>query len=103
MSADFEVVTEVATPIERQLLALGTLYCGVDEAGAGPLCGDVVAAAVILDPSRPIAGLTDSKKLSEKKREALFEIICEQALDYCIASASVAEIDSISIWSGLAG
>ena len=91
------MTADVATEIERQLLTAGTVYCGVDEAGAGPLCGDVVAAAVILDPTRPIAGLTDSKKLTEKKREALFEIICEQALDYCIASASVEEIDRINI------
>ena len=69
----------------------------MDEAGAGPLCGDVVAAAVILDPNNPIEGLTDSKKLTEKKRERLFDEICEKALDYSIARSTVAEIDEINI------
>jgi ribonuclease HII len=70
---------------------------GVDEVGRGPLVGNVVAAAVILDPERPIEGLMDSKKLSEKKREALFEIIKERALAWCVASASPAEIDQLNI------
>lgn len=75
----------------------GHLIAGADEAGRGPLAGDVVAAAVILDPSRPIEGLNDSKKLSEKKREALFVEILDKALAYSIARASVAEIDEINI------
>lgn len=75
----------------------GCLGAGVDEVGRGPLAGDVVAAAVILDPSRPILGLNDSKKLSEKKREALFIEIKDKALAYSIARASVAEIDAINI------
>lgn len=75
----------------------GDLIAGTDEAGRGPLAGDVVAAAVILDPSRPIAGLADSKKLSEKNREALFIEIQEKALAYGIASASIEEIDEINI------
>ncbi|MFY9179417.1 MAG: ribonuclease HII [Venatoribacter sp.] len=75
----------------------GTPYCGVDEAGAGPLCGDVYAAAVILDPNNVIEGLNDSKKLTEKKREKLFAEICEKALDFCIAKASVEEIDRLNI------
>lgn len=75
----------------------GLLLAGVDEVGRGPLAGDVVAAAVILDPERPIAGLDDSKKLTEKRREALFELICAQALSFCVARASVAEIDRINI------
>lgn len=75
----------------------GILLAGVDEVGRGPLAGDVVAAAVILDPARPIDGLDDSKKLSEKKREYLFDVIRERALGFAIASASVAEIDSINI------
>lgn len=75
----------------------GGLICGVDEAGRGPLAGPVVAAAVILDPARPIAGLDDSKALSAKKREALFEQIRDQALGFCIASASVEEIDTLNI------
>jgi len=84
-------------PQEQQLMDQGLVYCGVDEAGAGPLCGDVVAAAVILDPNNPIAALNDSKKLSEKKREALFPEIMEKALAYCVARATVAEIDEINI------
>ncbi|PCK32576.1 ribonuclease HII [Pseudoalteromonas piscicida] len=70
---------------------------GVDEVGRGPLVGDVVTAAVILDPTKPIAGLADSKKLSEKKRIALAEEIKEKALCYFIARASVAEIDELNI------
>ncbi len=72
-------------------------FCGVDEAGRGPLAGDVYAAAVILDTQNPIEGLNDSKKLSEKKREALYDEITEKAKDYCIARATVAEIEEINI------
>jgi ribonuclease HII len=71
--------------------------CGVDEAGRGPLAGPVYAAAVILDPARPIAGLADSKKLSERRREALAPEIKARALAWAIASASVEEIDRINI------
>ena len=71
--------------------------CGVDEAGRGPLAGPVVAAAVILDPAKPIAGLGDSKKISEKKREHLYPIIKAQAKAWAIAEASVAEIDEMNI------
>lgn len=71
--------------------------CGVDEAGRGPLAGDVYAAAVILKPGIIIEGLNDSKKLSEKKREQLFNEICAKAEAYCIASASVEEIDRLNI------
>ncbi len=74
-----------------------TLTAGVDEVGRGPLAGDVVAAAVILDPARPIAGLDDSKKLSEARREALAEQVKQDALCYCIARASVEEIDRLNI------
>ncbi len=70
---------------------------GVDEVGRGPLVGNVVTAAVILDPNRPIDGLTDSKKLSEKKRDALFLTIKEHALAYAIGRASPAEIDTLNI------
>lgn len=70
---------------------------GVDEAGRGPLVGSVVAAAVILDPKRPIEGLNDSKKLTEKKREKLFVEIQEKALSWSIAEASAKEIDDINI------
>lgn len=71
--------------------------CGVDEAGRGPLFGEVVAAAVILDPSQPIAGLGDSKQLSEKVRDQLFKLIWQQAVAVSIGRASVAEIDQLNI------
>ncbi len=74
-----------------------TAVCGCDEAGRGPLCGPVVAAAVILPRGLIIDGLNDSKKLSEKKREALFDIICERAVAYAIAEASPREIDEYNI------
>jgi len=73
------------------------LVCGVDEAGRGPLAGPVYAAAVILDPTRPIDGLADSKKLSARKRECLAVEIRDKALAFGIASASVEEIDRINI------
>jgi ribonuclease HII len=73
------------------------LVAGVDEVGRGPLCGAVVTAAVILDPRRPILGLNDSKKLTEARRELLYEEICEKALAWCIARAEVDEIDRLNI------
>lgn len=75
----------------------GHLIAGVDEVGRGPLAGAVVAAAVILDPEKPIAGLTDSKKLSEKKRDQLFDIIQRDALAWAIGRAEVEEIDALNI------
>ncbi len=75
----------------------GPGLAGVDEVGRGPLAGDVVAAAVILDPARPIAGLRDSKKLSAPRREALALCIREQALAWAVARATVAEIDQLNI------
>ncbi len=78
------------------------LIAGTDEAGRGPLVGSVVAAAVILDPANPIEGLNDSKKLSAKRREALFDQIIERALAWHIAEASAAEIDEINIlWASM--
>lgn len=74
-----------------------TAVCGCDEAGRGPLCGPVVAAAVILPRGEIIEGLNDSKKLTEKKREKLFDIIKERAVAYAIAEASPEEIDEINI------
>lgn len=74
-----------------------TPLCGVDEAGRGPLAGDVYAAAVILKPDTVIEGLNDSKKLTEKKRELLFDEICEKAEAYCVAAATVEEIDRLNI------
>lgn len=73
------------------------LLCGVDEAGRGPLAGDVYAAAVVFPENVIIDGINDSKKLSEKKREALFDEIKEKAMAYCIATASVREIEEINI------
>ena len=71
--------------------------CGVDEAGRGPLAGDVYAAAVILPPGLELAGVNDSKKLSEKRREALYGVITEQAAAWCGASASAEEIGRLKI------
>ena len=73
------------------------MVAGVDEAGRGPLAGPVVAAAVILDPVRPINGLADSKTLSEGKRNSLFTMIKENALDWSVGMASVEEIDELNI------
>lgn len=83
LGLDFNLVTE--------------LVAGVDEVGRGPLCGPVVTAAVILDPSKPILGLNDSKKLSEKKREQLFTEIKTKAVAWSIGRAEVAEIDQLNI------
>ena len=73
------------------------VVCGIDEAGRGPLAGPVHAAAVILPVGLEIEGLNDSKKLSEKKREQLFDVICEKAIDYSIGVATEKEIDEINI------
>ncbi len=75
----------------------GFLLCGVDEAGRGPFAGPVCAAAVILPPDVAIEGLNDSKKLTEKKREKLFSIICEKAIAYSVAYATVEEIEEYNI------
>lgn len=85
-------IRDLFEPMDHPLLT-----AGVDEVGRGPLCGDVVTAAVILDPDKPIDGLNDSKLLTEKRREALYEEICAKALCFSIARASVAEIDSMNI------
>ncbi len=84
--------------IEKELFASGyKSICGVDEAGRGPLCGPVVAAACILPVDCVIEGLNDSKKLTEKKRELLFDIITEKAISFSIAHASVEEINELNI------
>lgn len=75
----------------------GQWLAGVDEVGRGPLAGDVVAAAVILDPGKPIQGLRDSKALTEARRELLYDEICTKALSWCVARATVEEIDRINI------
>ena len=84
--------------IENQVKNEGrNIICGCDEAGRGPLAGPVFAAAVILPHGIDIPALNDSKKLTEKQREKLFDIITETAVDYAIASASVEEIEEINI------
>ena len=86
--------------MENALHAEGyALVCGVDEAGRGPLAGPVCAAAVILPENCELPGLDDSKKLTEKRREALFDLICGRAVTYGIAFASVEEIERINILS----
>lgn len=91
-------VVPLGWDIEDAAYAEGyTAVCGCDEAGRGPLAGPVVAAAVILPRGCEIPGLNDSKKLTEKKREVLFDVICERALAYAIAEASAEEIDEINI------
>ncbi len=83
---------------ENEAYAKGySAVCGVDEAGRGPLAGPVCAAAVILPQNTVIDGVNDSKKLSEKKREALFDVIKSKAISYCVSYASVEEIESMNI------
>ena len=84
--------------LEKQRLSQGyTCVCGVDEAGRGPLCGPVVAAACILPVDFDLPGLDDSKKLTPKKRDKLFDLICEHAVAYGIAEGSVEEINELNI------
>lgn len=84
--------------IEKEVIQNGYKFvCGVDEAGRGPLAGPVCAAAVILPIDAEIEGLNDSKKLSEKKREALFPVICEKAIAYSVAFGSLEEIEELNI------
>ena len=85
----------MTSPLVLHVGPLG--LCGVDEAGRGPLAGPVMAAAVMLDPERPIHGLRDSKKLSAQKRGQLAEAIRLHAVAWCVAEASVAEIDQLNI------
>ncbi len=83
---------------EEKVIEAGyKVVCGIDEAGRGPLAGPVYAAAVILPLGLEIDGLNDSKKISEKKREQLFDVICEKAIDYSIGVADEQEIDEINI------
>lgn len=84
--------------LEKAFMEEGySLICGVDEAGRGPLCGPVAAAACILPVGLVIEGLNDSKKLSERRREELYEKICENAIAYCVALGSVEEINETNI------
>lgn len=87
----------MSTTLDLFAIEEDILRCGVDEAGRGPLAGSVVAAAVILNPDKPITGLRDSKKLSEAQRDALAEEIKAKALAWHIAEASVEEIDELNI------
>ncbi|MBQ8514896.1 MAG: ribonuclease HII [Ruminococcus sp.] len=89
--------TEELYAYDAQLRQAYPLLCGVDEAGRGPLAGDVYAAAVILDPMQPIEGINDSKKLTEQKRELLFEEICQKARAFCIAVGTLEEIETLNI------
>ena len=82
---------------DSELRVQYSVVCGIDEAGRGPLAGDVYAAAVIFDEGTVIEGINDSKKLTEKKREQLFDEIKAKAKAYCIATASIAEIEEINI------
>lgn len=82
---------------DSELRKLYPVFCGVDEAGRGPLAGDVYAAAVIFDKDTVIDGINDSKKLTEKKREALYDEIIQKAQAYCIATATVEEIEKYNI------
>ena len=90
------VVIKNITPEQVNLISQGVV-AGVDEVGRGPLVGDVVTAAVILDPNKPIVGLNDSKKLSEKRRNALYQDIIDNALSVSVGRASPAEIDELNI------
>lgn len=96
-----------STPLYEYDEALRTecgMLCGVDEAGRGPLCGPVCCAAVILDPEDPIQGVTDSKKLSEKRREELYEEITRRALAWHVEFVYPREIDEKNIlWATMAG
>lgn len=84
--------------IEKSAIERGyKLICGVDEAGRGPLAGPVCAAAVILPTDAEIEGLNDSKKISEKKRELLYDVICEKAIAYCISFGTLEEIEALNI------
>ncbi len=90
------VVIKQITPEQAAMISNGVV-AGIDEVGRGPLVGDVVTAAVILDPNNPIDGLNDSKKLSEKRRNALYQEIMDKALSVSIDRASPAEIDELNI------
>ena len=83
--------------LDFDVYSQNVIVAGVDEVGRGPLCGPVVAAAVILDENCPIIGLNDSKKLSEKKRDSLFDEICEKSRAWCLGRAEVEEIDQLNI------
>lgn len=94
-----EIAAEDLRDFDRIVTEKYGIICGIDEAGRGPLAGDVYAAAVILDPKRPIIGLNDSKRLTPKKREMLFDEIIDKAAAWCVGVATVAEIEETDILS----
>lgn len=94
-----EIFAENLRDFDRIVSEKYGIVCGIDEAGRGPVAGDVYAAAVILDPNNPISGLNDSKKLSPKKRELLYDEIIEKAAAWCVGVATVAEIEETDILS----
>ena len=94
-----EISADTLSGFDRAVFEKYGVVCGIDEAGRGPLAGDVYAAAVILDPNKPISGLNDSKQLSKKKRELLFDEIIEKAAAWCVGTATVAEIEETDILS----
>lgn len=89
---------KAAEPAPLEIAYAGNRLAGVDEVGRGPLVGSVVAAAVILDPARPLDGLVDSKKLTARRREALDGEIRQRALAFAVAEASAAEVDTLNIY-----
>ncbi|GAB2730162.1 ribonuclease HII [Halomonas garicola] len=89
---------KAAEPVPLEIAYAGERLAGVDEVGRGPLVGSVVAAAVILDPARPLDGLADSKKLTARRREALDGEIRQRALAFAVAEASAAEVDTLNIY-----
>lgn len=97
MRADTQLRRQAMLDYDEAMRTQFGVICGVDEAGRGPLAGDVYAAAVILGEDHGIVGLDDSKKLSEKRRDALFDEIQEKAQAFCIATATVEEIEKINI------
>jgi len=96
MMSTLPIVIKNITPEQVIMITQGRV-AGVDEVGRGPLIGDVVTAAVILDPKKPIVGLNDSKKLSEKRRNALYQVIMDNALCVSVGRASPVEIDQLNI------
>jgi len=97
-------MTEDLYAFDREIRVQRGIFCGVDEAGRGPLCGPVSCAAVILDPEAPVEGVNDSKKLSEKKREALYDQIIEKAVAYRVVLVGPEVIDEKNIlWATMEG
>lgn len=94
-----KIDAKTAKEFDRLVYEKYGVICGIDEAGRGSIAGDIYAAAVILDPNKPIAGLDDSKKLTPKRREQLFEEITEKAAAWCVGTATVKEIEDTDILS----